>query len=584
MTSASGRFVIVFNGEIYNFRELSRELAALGQRFRGRSDTEVILGAVEAWGLTAAVRRFAGIFAFALWDRDEQALHLVRDHLGVKPLYYARVGRALLFGSELRALSSHPEFDRTLDRRAIALLLRSSCVPAPYTIYAGAAKLAPGTVLTVRPGEDARAVAAVPYWSAEAAASAGLTTERGFTDQDALDALDTLLRDVVRSQMVADVPLGAFLSGGIDSSTVVALMQAQSAAPIRTFSIGFGRSDFDESAHAAEVAAHLGTSHTSLRVTDEDARAVVPLLPRLWDEPFADASQIPTYLVSRLARRSVTVALSGDGGGRTVRGVQPHVWAERLWRRLRRVPRPVRAAAGVALASIAPETWDRGARATGLLRGTAIGEAQFGRKLHKLAGVLGAAGADELYADLASHWTHPHEVVMGVGARESAARQTGTALAGASFTERMMLRDLVTYLPDDILVKVDRASMCGRAGARVPLLDHRVVELPGRCRCGSSCATASGSGSCVASSTGTSRVRLSIDRRPGFAVPLAAWLRGPLRSWADDLLAPNVSRPTHTSRPLRYARVAGAQAGGRDWSPHLWNVLMFQAWLHDGPG
>ena len=583
MASRGGRYVIVFNGEVYNYRDLGAQLAARGHRFRGHSDTEVILAAVEEWGLDAAVRRLAGIFAFALWDRAERALHLVRDHLGVKPLYYAWAGGALLFGSELGALARHPRFDRAVDRRALALLLRHNCVPAPHTIYAGARKLPAGTVLTVRPGDAPGAAAPAAYWSAAMAATAGLRAPLAFRDDaEAVEALDALLRGVVSSQMVADVPLGAFLSGGVDSSTVVALMQAQRVTPVRTFSIGFGRADYDESAHAARVAEHLGTAHTALHVSDADARAVVPMLPRLWDEPFADASQIPTYLVSRLARGSVTVALSGDGGDELFAGYNRHVWAERLWRRMRVVPRPVRRAAGRAIAALPPEAWDRGARVSGVLRRTAVGEAQFGRKLHKLAGVLGAPSADALYADLASHWTRPEDVVLGAGAPHRTSNAASGPVRGR-FTERMMLHDLVTYLPDDILVKLDRASMAVGLEARVPLLDHRVVEFAWRLPL--ALKLRDGVGKWVLRRVLDRYVPRPLVERPkaGFAVPLGDWLRGPLRTWAQGLLAPDLLAADgyFAPAPVR-ARWDEHLRCARDWSPHLWDVLMFQAWLHDG--
>jgi asparagine synthase (glutamine-hydrolysing) len=346
MPSAAGRYVIAYNGEIYNFRALAAQLAAEGCRFRGHSDTEVILAAVERWGLDAAVRRLVGIFAFALWDREERALHLVRDHVGVKPLYYGWAGGALVFASELRALERHPAFDRTVDRGAVALLLRHACVPAPHTIYAAARKLPAATVL--RLPVDAPSAAGEPrrYWSAAGVAAAGARAPFDGDARDAADALDALLRDAVGLQMLADVPLGAFLSGGVDSSAVVALMQAQSAAPVRTFSIGFEDSAFDEAGHARAVAAHLGTAHTELRLSDADARAAVPLMADVYDEPFADSSQVPTYLVSELARRSVTVSLSGDGGDELFAGYNRHVWAQRLWDRVRRVPPAARRTAG----------------------------------------------------------------------------------------------------------------------------------------------------------------------------------------------------------------------------------------------
>jgi asparagine synthase (glutamine-hydrolysing) len=579
MASASGRYRVAYNGEIYNFRALAAELAARGHRFRGHSDTEVLLAAVEEWGLDAAVPRFVGIFAFALYDARERCVWLARDHLGVKPLYYAHVGGGVAFASELRALERHPGFPRDVDRGALALLLRHACVPAPHTIYAAARKLPAATVL--RLPVDAPAAAGEPrrYWSAAGVAAAGARAPFAGDAREAADALDALLRDAVGLQMLADVPLGAFLSGGVDSSAVVALMQAQSAAPVRTFSIGFEDSAFDEAGHARAVAAHLGTAHTELRLSDADARAAVPLMADVYDEPFADSSQVPTYLVSRLARGAVTVSLSGDGGDELFGGYNRHVWAERLWRRARFMPARARRAVGRALAAVPAHTWDRGAGVVGAAVGRGRVPRQFGHALHRVADVLAADDAARVYTNLVSHWKRPGDVVAGAVEPRGPLAAAAAEAAGLSLTEQMMLFDLLTYLPDDILVKVDRASMAVGLEARVPLLDHRVVEFAWRLPL--SLKVRGGVGKRVLRDVLYRYVPRALIERPkaGFAVPLAAWLRGPLREWADDLLAPD-ALAGHGLFDVATVRRAwdDHRSGRRDRHHQLWAVLAFESW------
>lgn len=581
MASASGRYRVAYNGEIYNYRALAAELGAAGHRFRGHSDTEVLLTAVEAWGLERAVARLVGIFAFALYDQVDRRLHLVRDHLGVKPLYYARLAGGFAFASELRAIERHPAFDREIDRGALALLLRHACVPAPHTIYTGAAKLPPGSILTVRVDAPAAPATPQPYWSAARAVAAGRGEPLALDARAAADALDALLREAIGLQMVADVPLGAFLSGGVDSSTVVALMQAQSGIPVRTFAIGFEDAAYDEAGHARAVAHHLGTDHTELRVSEADARAVVPLMADVYDEPFADSSQIPTYLVSQLARRSVTVSLSGDGGDELFGGYNRHVWAQRLWHQARMVPAPARRAAGRLLAAVPARTWDRSARVVGAAVGRRDLPKQLGHALHRVADVLAAEAPDRIYANLTSHWKRPGDVVPGAVEPASALALAAHDVAGLTLTEQMMYFDLLTYLPDDILVKVDRASMAVGLEARVPLLDHRVVEFAWRLPL--ALKVRDGVGKRVLRDVLYRYVPRELIERPkaGFAVPLAAWLRGPLRGWADDLLAPDV---LGRDELFDVAAVRAAwdehRAGRRDRQFQLWSVLAFQAWWH----
>ena len=577
MTSVSGRFVIVFNGEIYNYRRLSVELGSRGARFRGHSDTEVMLAAVETWGLEAAVRRFVGIFAFALWDRRDRTLHLVRDHLGVKPLYYGWTSKGLVFGSELRPIEQFPGFEKRIDRGALTLLLRHNCIPAPYSIYEQVRKLPPGQILTVTEGSTQ--ATPQPYWSVAHVAEQGQANQLHLSDAEATEALDAMLRDAIGLQMTADVPLGAFLSGGIDSSTVVALMQAQSTRAVRTFSIGFAEEGFNEAHYARAVANHLGTEHTELHVTAAHALEIVPRLPTLFDEPFADSSQIPTFLVSKLARQHVTVALSGDGGDELFAGYNRHVFGDRLWQRIRHVPPSLRRLASRAIRAIPPGTIVRGARATGLLGSRQVNATHAGHYMHKLAGVLGAGGAAELYLGLVSHWTDPASVVRD--AREPLTQITDSsswpALSG--FTETMLYLDLVTYLPDDILTKVDRASMAVGLEARVPLLDHRVVEFAWRVPLSQK--LRDGRGKWLLREVLSRYVPAAMVDRPkaGFGVPIGQWLRGPLRDWAESLLDERRLADEGFFNPAPIRRAWAEQlSGSAERQFLLWDVLMFQAW------
>ncbi len=566
MLSASGRFVIAYNGEVFNFHELRRELEAAGCSFRGGSDTEVIVEACESWGVEATVRRLIGMFALAIWDKRERTLHLVRDRIGIKPLYWSFEDGVFLFGSELKALKRHPSWRAGIDRSALALYLRYGYVPAPHSIYTGVHKLMPGRIMTLRPGEAPRGHT---YWSMEGAARRGREHQLEVSDEEAVDLLDDLLRDAVSRRMIADVPLGAFLSGGIDSSTVVALMQAQSSERVRTFCIGFREPGFNEAEHAKAVAAHLGTDHTEFYVEPSHARDVIPALPTIFDEPFADPSQIPTYLLSKLTRSKVTVSLSGDGGDELFAGYSRYAMAQSLWSKISWAPQPLRAAASRAMTLVPVSAWDRVPKGFG---------APTGDKLHKLAEVL-SAGEDQLYSQLMSHWRDPR-VVKGVAEISDPLLSAGAADTITDPVERMQFIDAVTYLPDDILVKVDRASMAVALEARVPLLDHRVVEfawrLPMRFK--------------VRDRQTKWLLRRVLDRyvprhlieRPkmGFGVPIDSWLRGPLKEWAEELLS---ERRLRSEAYLDVQRVRRKWTehltGTRNWQYALWNVLMFQAWL-----
>jgi asparagine synthase (glutamine-hydrolysing) len=579
MHSASGRYVLAYNGEVYNFAALRRDLLPRGHRFRGGSDTEVILAAIEEWGLREAVRRFVGMFAIALWDRHERRLHLVRDRLGIKPLYYGQCGDTLLFGSELKALRAHPRFAGAIDRNALALFLRLGYIPAPHSIFAGIRKQPPGTILTIADPADPLPDPA-PYWSARAVAEAGQAAPFRGDDDSAIERLDILLHEAVGLRMIADVPLGAFLSGGVDSSTVVALMQAQSDRPVKTFSIGFHEREYDEAAHAAAVARHLGTDHTELYVTPEEARAVIPALPTLYDEPFADPSQIPTFLVSQLARRDVTVSLSGDGGDELFGGYNRYFWGRAIWNRVGRIPPALRRLGARALTAVPPARWDREFRRFGPALPARLRQRTPGDRLHKLADVLTMRSPEELYLGLVSAWKSPNALVLGGEEYPTAIRDRAQWAALPDFAQRMMFLDLITYLPDDILAKVDRASMGVSLEARVPLLDHRVVEfaatLPLHLK------IRHGEGKWLLRQVLYRYVPPALIERPkmGFGVPIDAWLRGPLRAWADDLLADDRLRREGFLDPVPIREKWRAHlGGGRNWQYYLWNVLQFQAWL-----
>jgi len=578
MTSESGRFTLVFNGEVYNHHALREELLALGHRFRGHSDTEVILAAFESWGIAAAVPRFVGMFAIAVWDAGERSLTLIRDRLGIKPMFYWSGGRDFAFGSELKSLAAVPGFERRLDRDALASYLRFLYVPAPATIYQGVRKLPPGHLITIR---DPSVPLPLPeaYWSALTAARDGASTQLVSSDEEAVDRLDALLQEAVRLRLEADVPLGALLSGGIDSSTVVALMQEALPRPARTFTIGFDRPEHDEAEHARAIARHLGTDHTELRVSGADALKVVPLLPDMFDEPLADPSQIPTYLVSALARRHVTVALSGDGGDELFAGYNRYRHGAGLSRRLARVPASVRGATAAALAAVGPGAWDQVASVATRLMPRRSRPRLVGERLHKLARLLRANGTAARYRTLLSAWDRPEALVPGAG---ELGDELDGILGGSSpveLEERMMLADQRGYLADDLLAKVDRASMAVSLEARVPLLDHRLVEfawrLPLRHK------IRDGEGKWILRQVLYRRVPKTLVDRPkmGFTVPILDWLRGPLKSWAEDLLQPAVLSEDGVldPGPIRAAWTA-VQSGRSPNAVALWDVIMFQDW------
>lgn len=578
MQSASGRYVVSFNGEIYNFPNLRIELEHLGAVFFSHSDTEIILAACDAWGVEHTVARLAGMFALAIWDMCERVLYLARDRVGIKPLFYTEMDGALAFASELRALVVWRGSLPRVSSQGLTEFLRLGYVPGPISIFEGVGKLPPGTFVTFRDGclSDPRA-----YWRLDDVVRAG--ADHPFVEEtEALTALDAQLREAVASHMVSDVPLGAFLSGGIDSSIVVSLMQAQSSRPVKTFSIGFNEDGYNEAGYAAAVALYLGTEHTELFVTDADARAVIPDIPDIYDEPFADASQIPTYLVSRLARRDVTVALSGDGGDELFAGYNRYAFVSTFWARLQQIPVPLRRLCAAALAVPGSETWDKVFRLMGPCLPPLLCPALPGQKMQKVAAVFSAKSLLALHGRLVSQWANPELVVHSDLRRNEDAlwEHLLAEIPGVAPVTQQMFWDMQTYLVDDILTKVDRASMRVGLEVRVPLLDHGVVELAWRIPL--ELKLRDGSGKWLLKKLLHRYVPRELVERPkmGFSVPIDAWLRGPLREWAETYLS--VDR-------IRAEGFLDAGVVRQTWEEHLngsvnrggplWTILMFQVWL-----
>lgn len=580
MVSHSGKFVISLNGEIYNHQSLRRELAPKVDSFRGHSDTEVFLTAIEVWGLAEALRRAVGMFAFALLDIPSHRLHLARDRLGKKPLYYGRVGGVFAFTSELKALSRIPHFSSDIDRNALAAYFRHNFIPAPHSILNGVRKLEAGTVLTLDlAGRDLEGTLK-SYWFAPDVYRHARSAGRQSSFVDAVDELELRLRDAISLRMVADVPLGAFLSGGIDSTTIVALMQSLSTLPVRTFTIGFKEADFDEAGHARQIARYLGTKHTEMYLTPQEARDVIPLLPMVYDEPFADSSQIPTYLVSRLACQHVKVALSGDGGDEVFMGYERYPAVRAAWSRIGWMPGPFRRGLGRALAHGDPLALERwlwwlAPMLPRFGRARRIGEA-----LQKVGELVGAANREHFYRAFVSHDKNPDRLVVGATEPDTPLTNSKYWLPGMSIVEHASLMDSMVYLPDDILVKVDRASMAVSLEARAPILDHRVVEfawsLPTPWKLNGT------AGKRILRAVAERYVPRQLIERPkmGFGVPIRDWLRGPLRDWATDLLSCDRIRRQGLLEPKIVATYLEEHlAGTQDWHARLWDLLMFEAWL-----
>lgn len=590
MHSASGRYVIIFNGEIYNHPLLRRQLESSGRSpaWRGHSDTETLLAGFDAWGIQETIERAIGMFAIAVWDRNTGTLTLARDRIGEKPLYYGWQGRGgdavFLFGSELKALRAHPAFENAINRGALSLQLRHNYIPAPYSIYAGISKLPPGAMLTV--SDRQREPRVWTYWSGQQQAEFGAGEPFTGTPAQAVDELESLLKDAVRAQMMADVPLGAFLSGGVDSSTVVALMQAQSSRPVKTFSIGFHEEGYNEAEYAKAVAKHLGTDHTELYVSAAEALSVIPRLQSLYDEPFSDSSQIPTFLLSQLARQHVTVSLSGDAGDELFCGYNRYQMTAKLWKTLSMAPLPVRRLAARGVTSVPVAAWNRMAGGLGRFLSGFMQMANPGDKLHKGAGVMASESLEALYLGLVSHWDDPAVVVIDGIEPVTVLTDKARRFSGLDGIQRMMALDLLTYLPDDILVKVDRAAMGVSLETRIPFLDHRVVEFAWRLP--QSVKLREGRTKWVLRQVLYRHVPKALIERPkmGFGVPVGEWLRGPLRDWAEALLDERRLRREGFFQPAIVRKKWEEHLSGRrNWQYHIWDVLMFQAWLeHQGSG
>ena len=591
MASSDGRYVVSYNGEIYNHAELRAELGEgaggpgdNGVQWRGHSDTETLVEAIAAWGLERTLRKCVGMFALAVWDRSEHKLHLARDRFGEKPLYYGWVGGDFVFASELKPLRTHPGFDNPIDRGALSLLASRAYIPAPLSIYQHIYKLEPGCILTVGPGVAERRPSSAPtaessgggltirrYWSYREVVRRGLDHPIG-DESEALEQLETTLADAIKGQSIADVPVGTFLSGGIDSSTVVALYQKYSSNTVRTFSIGFEEAGFNEAEYAKDVARHFGTSHNERYVTVKETQDVIPLLPAMYDEPFADSSQIPTHLVSRFAREQVKVALSGDGGDELFGGYTRYFAAARIWGHLKRLPKPVRAGIGGGLGALPPSAWNRLAP---LLPGDR--RPHFGSKVRKgLRTVATARNLEDVFNTFLDEWSGETSPVLVED------RVSGFDLdvpGGAPDAVRMMYCDAVSYLPDDILCKVDRASMACSLETRVPFLDHRVAELAARIPI--EMKISGGKGKQILRRLLYKEAPAALFERPkaGFGVPVGEWMRGPLRPWAEDLLdASRLRQEGYFDADIVRRRWQQHLRGERDSTPALWAVLMFQSW------
>jgi len=587
MLSADGRFVLIFNGEIYNHRELRRrfEQDHGPRQWRGTSDTETLLEGIAYWGLEESLRRSSGMYAFALWDRRERLLHLVRDRFGEKPLFFGWVGGCIAFGSELKVLRQVPGFDNAISRQALGDFAARTYIPAPLSIYQRIFKVPPASILTITPeavskprdippeaGEAEGGLTLARYWSYRDVVSQGLADPIQ-DESEALEQLEAALAEAIAGQSMADVPIGAFLSGGIDSSTIVALYQKYSSIPVRTFSIGFAEAAFNEAEHAKAVARHLGTIHDERYVTVEETRDVIPQLPAMYDEPFADSSQIPTHLVSKFAREKVTVAVSGDGGDELFGGYNRYFAVERLWSQMRRIPSPVRTGLGNGLGVIPPAFWNR------LIRMRSSGAPpHLGAKVQKGFRVAAKSrDIDDLFESFLDEWAGEPSPVIGASAGN------GFDLAvGGPAAVRMMFADAVAYLPDDIMAKVDRASMAVALETRAPYLDHRVAAVAARIPI--EMKIRGGKGKLILRKLLYREAPAEMFERPkaGFAVPVGEWLKGPLRPWAEDLLDPMRMKNEGWFDAERIQRRWRQHlAGTRDSSIALWAVLMFQAWLRE---
>lgn len=586
MASGSERFTIVFNGEIYNHQVLRRELEQQNHapEWRGHSDTETLLAAIEAWGVQQTLVKLTGMFAFALWDHKEQVLTLARDRMGEKPLYYGWQDSVFLFGSELKGLKQHPQFQGKIDRDVLTLLMRHVYIPAPYSIYQGIRKLDPGTFISLS-NKDLnyrQQPKPQPYWSVENTVARGLSQPFAGSDEEAVSSLDRLLRDVIRDQMLADVPLGSFLSGGIDSSTITAIMQSLSSKPVKTFTIGFNEEGYNEAVHAKAIAQFLGTDHTELYVSPNVALDAIPRLPSLYDEPFADASQIPTFLVSQMTKQHVTVSLSGDGGDELFGGYNRYLWGQRMWKYLQHVPSGLRSLTAGCITSIPPKHLNRIVSGACSMMPGNLNISLAGDKAHKLATILDAKSPDEIYYRLISEWKQPEQIIRSAHEPETLITRQQDWPGIDQFEHRMMYLDSKSYLPDDILAKVDRAAMGVSLETRVPFLDHRIVELSWRIPLHMKIRNKESKW--LLRQVMNNYIPRTLTERPkmGFAVPIHQWLRGPLRDWCENLLDETRLEQQGYFNPKPVQKKWQEHLSGeRNWQYSLWAILMFQAWLEE---
>ena len=583
MMSESGRYVISFNGEVYNHNKLREELDIMhaSPKWKGHSDTETLLAGFEKWGIEATINKSEGMFGLAVWDQKDKTLSLIRDRMGEKPVYYGWIGegekKCFVFGSQLKALRKHPSFKQSLNRDSLKMLMQYNYIPTPYSIYDGIKKLEPGTILTLPLGKSEPEIQ--KYWSVADGFDPEPAYKNHRDDRSIVDGLENLLLQVIGDQMIADVPLGAFLSGGIDSSAVVALMQVQSERPVKTFTIGFEEKGYNEAVHARAVAKHLGTEHTELYVSPKHAMDVIPLIPEIYDEPFSDSSQIPTILVSKLARQDVTVSLSGDGGDELFCGYNRYVMTENMWSKIRKIPSPLRVAMKKSIEGVSPASWDMMASFVPFLNK----KVNIGDKLHKGASVFCGKSYSALYEKLISHWDKPESIVLQEKKEISYAMPDSLHKTfPIQGIESMMLLDMMTYLPDDILTKVDRAAMSVSLETRVPFLNHKVVEyasgMPFETK------LRGGVGKWALREVLYRHVPRDMMERPkmGFGVPIGAWLRGPLREWAEELIDPSrLSQEGYFNTGIVQKKWEEHLSGKRNWAYHLWDVLMFQAWLEN---
>lgn len=580
MVSKSSRYIIVFNGEIYNHQEIRKEIEKnVGNVFwKGHSDTETILCAFETWGVFDSVKKFIGMFAFAVIDKETNRLILGRDCAGEKPLYYGFQNDTFFFGSELKAFKPHPHFSKKIDRNSLSLYLKYSYVPAPYSIYEKISKLIPGTLLELN--LKSFKIEHKTYWSSTEKANKLSLTENFDSPKEAIEKLDSLLRKSISDQMIADVPLGAFLSGGVDSSTVVSLMQAMSTQKVKTFTIGFYEKEYDESEHASAIAKHLGTDHTELFLTSDDVIQTIPKMPELYDEPFADSSQVPTYLLAKLARRDVTVSLSGDAGDELFGGYNRYQLGTTLWPKLEKIPAPIRKHLAPLIMGISPDSWNRfGNKFEGLIP-TKYLQANLGNKIHKGAAVMGASSIEDLYLSLLKSWQNPEKIFSHKEILETYFESELKKLVNLTDLQKMMVSDFQGYMVDDILVKVDRATMGVSLESRVPFLDKRVIEfawsLPSEFK------LKDGQTKWILRQVLYQYVPKELIERPkkGFAMPIDKWLRGPLKEWANNLLCENRIKKDGYFNWLEVQKIWNEHLSGKkNYSVQLWSILMFQAWL-----